>query len=387
VTRPAPAGDLPPRPTYGSGSLADVLPAVVGRLVDDPDAGPAAGPLDAATLGPRVCLLLVDGLGAAALRRNAAVAPFLTGLLAAPASRVITSVFPTTTPIALTSLGTGLAPGRHGVVALLLRLPDGRVVNTLAIPGQVDMRRLQPHPTLFETAVAAGVTVTRVGPAAFDGQGLSEAALRGGDYAPAESVGERVAVAAAAVARSERSLTYVYFGDLDATGHRRGAASDAWLAELAHVDRLAEQLAAALPPGTTMLVTSDHGMVDVPPDRRHDVGSTPALTDGVEVVAGDLRAATVHCRDGAAPDVHAAWTEVLGSDFWVLSRDEAVAAGIYGGVDDRVLPLLGDLVAVARGDAAVVDRRTFPAQVLSLVGLHGSLTDDELYVPLLVHRT
>ena len=229
--------------------------------------------------------------------------------------------------------------------------------------------------------------MTRVGPRAFDGQGLTEAGLRGGRYAAAESAGERVAEAAAAVGRGDRSLTYVYYGELDATGHRRGRDSEAWRQELAHVDRLAEQLAEALPAGSTLLVTSDHGMVDLEPAQRWDVASSPDLDAGVEVVAGDPRAVHVHARPGAAGDVLAAWCAVLGDAFWVLSRDEAVASGLYGPVDDRVAPLVGDVVAVARGRGSVVDPRTAPPGLLDLVGMHGSVTADELGVPLLVHRS
>lgn len=380
--------DLPPLPAYGSGSLADVLPGVLHCLgvpsVPSVPGGPDRLALDVTA---RTCLVLVDGLGMSALRSEPATAPFLTSLLSDSGSRSITSVFPTTTSIALTSLGTGLPPGRHGVTGLVMRLPDGRLVNTLALTGQADMRSLQPHPTAFEVAEAAGVEVTRVGPRKFDGQGLTEAGLRGGRYAPAESVGERVAEAAAAVRRGGRSLTYVYWGELDATGHRHGRGSDAWRQELGHVDRVVEQLAGELPRGSTLVVTSDHGMIDVPSENRWDVSTTPALDDGVEVVAGDLRGVHVHTRPGAAADVLTAWREVLADDFWVLSRDDAVAAGLYGPVvDERVRPLIGDVVAVARKDAAVVDPRVLPDSVLSLVGLHGSVTDDELVVPLLVRH-
>jgi hypothetical protein len=363
--------------------LADLLPAVL-RCLDVPA---AASGLDL-SVSSRVCLVLVDGLGMRGLQAASDVTPFLTSLLADGDSREITSVFPSTTPIALTSLGTGLPSGEHGLVGLMLRVPEtGRVVNTLALPAELDMRALQPRPTVFERAVAAGVAVTRVGPKAFDGAGLSEAGLRGGEYAAGESVGERVAEAAAGVRRGARSLTYVYLGDLDATGHRRGCASEAWRHELGHVDDVLAQLADALPAGATLLVTADHGMVDVPFANRWDVATNAALDEGVEVVAGEPRVAHVHTLAGAAVDVLAAWRETLGDAFWVMSRDEAVGAGLYGPVvAPGVRPRIGDVVAVARADSAVVDSRVLPPAVLGLYGMHGSVTEDELAVPLLVHR-
>ncbi len=375
------ASDPVPVPAYGGGSIADLLPAVLARL--GVPGTPSALQLDTTS---QVCVLLIDGLGWNALQAHPAAAPFLTSLLAVPGSRMLTSVFPTTTPIALTSLGTGLPPGEHGITGLYVRIAPGRVINTLAIPAETDLRALQPRPTVFERAVAAGLTVARVGPRAFDGDGLTQAGLRGGDYAAAESLGERIAETVAAVGRSTTSLTYVYVGDLDATGHRRGCESEAWRQELAHIDRFAQQLAQALPAGATLLVTSDHGMVDVPLENRWDVARTPALDTGVEAVAGDMRGVHVHARDGASQDVQAAWQTTLGDSFWVLSREEAIESGIFGPVvSAEVRPRIGDVVAAARGASAVIDSRLLPQTMQMLVGLHGSVTDDELLVPLLVH--
>jgi hypothetical protein len=368
-----------PVPAFGGGSLADVLPAVLAGLgvPGEPTA------LDV-PVAPRVCVVLIDGLGWNALRARPEDAPYLSSLLGNDHSRAITSVFPTTTPIALTSLGTGLSPGEHGIVGLLLRLAeDGRVVDTLANPAQVDMRALQPRPTAFERAAAAGVEVTRIGPRHFDGAGLSEAGLRGGRYAGAESVGERVDATHDAVRRGERALAYVYLGALDATGHRRGCTSAAWGHELTHIDRVVEQIANALPSEAALVVTSDHGMVDVPFENRWDVAGTPALSAGVDVVAGDLRGVHVHALPGASADVLAAWRETLGADFWVLSRDEAVGAGLYGPVLEHAYRRIGDVVALASDTSAVVDSRVMSPGLLALVGLHGSVTEGELMVPLL----
>ncbi|MEP6759900.1 MAG: nucleotide pyrophosphatase/phosphodiesterase family protein [Sporichthyaceae bacterium] len=370
-----------PVPAFGGGSLADVLPSVLAGLGVAGESAALEFPVTS-----RVCVVLVDGLGWNALRALPEEAPFLTSLLGNDGSRAITSVFPTTTPIALTSLGTGLSPGEHGIVGLLLRLPeDGRVVDTLALPAQVDMRALQPRPTAFERAVAAGIEVTRIGPKHFDGAGLSEAGLRGGRYAGAESKGERVDATHDAVRRGQRSLSYVYLGTLDATGHRRGCSSTAWARELTHIDRVVEQIADTLPAGATLLITSDHGMVDVPFENRWDVADTPSLSAGVEVVAGDLRGVHVHARPGAAEDVLEAWRSTLGADFWVFSRDDAIKAGLYGpAVAEHVYHRIGDVVAVARDTSAVVDRRVMSPELLALVGLHGSVTEDELVVPLLI---
>lgn len=387
-------------PRYGDRSLSELLPAVVGavlagsgRSAPAPAASGAPVPGGALALAPtsRACLLLVDGLGWSLLRRHPDAAPFLTSLLASEPARAgpITVGFPATTATSMGSLGTGSAPGVHGLVGFEVALPgQDRVMNLLRWDDGVDPRAWQPGPTWFERAAAAGVAVTRVGPAGFDGSGLTEAALRGGAFAAADTVGERVAVTLEALRRDAAALVYCYYGDLDTTGHRRGVASPAWRLQLAHVDRMAEQLADGLPPGTALWVTADHGMVDVAPTNRVDVAREPQLAAGVRALAGEPRARHVHTVPGAAGDVLGAWQERLGTRMTVLSRADAVAAGWFGPtVSERVLPRIGDVVAAAREHVAVLDSRRMPPDQLALVGLHGSLTPEELLVPLLELRS
>ncbi len=373
---------FPVPPRYGGGSLADVLPAVLTAL-----GVPGEVPGPALPASERVVVLLIDGLGTLPLQAHADRAPFLSSLLGQDSAHRLTTVFPSTTPIALTSFGTGLTPGEHGVTGLYVRLADGALVNMLAIPAQIDLRAFQPRPTVFERSAALGIQTTRVGPAAFDDAGLTEAALRGGRYVAAESASARATAVHLAVRRPAPALVYCYYGELDSIGHRHGLDSDAWRAELTRVDQWVAHVAAGLPPGTTLLVTSDHGMLDVPPTHRWDIAATPALDAGVEATSGDLRGVQVHVAPGALEDVRSAWREVLGDAFLVLDRDAVVDAGWYGPtVRDDVRSQLGDLLALAVRDHVVVDSRVLPAFVLAMVGMHGGLTPEELEVPLLVHR-
>lgn len=365
-------------PSYGSASLSDLLPSVLAgfgvpgeaRVLDLPVAS-------------RVCVLMIDGLGAELLGRFGSHAPFLAGLRATGTE--LTAGFPSTTATSLSSLGTGLTPGEHGLLGFEFYLPQlGRPMNALAWNKAVDPVTLQPRTTAFERAAAAGVSVSRVGPRSFNGSGLTEAGLRGGRYLAAETPGQRVAAAAEALREGDRSLVYVYFGDLDRTGHLSGCESPAWRFQLEHVDRLAEQIAGALPAGSVLLVTADHGMVDVPDHARYDIARTPALDAGVEMVAGEPRASYVHTRPGAAADVLAAWQERLSHVAWVVSRDQAIDGGWFGpSVSGEMALRIGDVVVAAREPVAVVDSRRMRPELLSLVGMHGSLTPAEQLVPLL----
>ncbi|MBO0823887.1 MAG: alkaline phosphatase family protein, partial [Actinobacteria bacterium] len=156
----------------------------------------------------------------------------------------------------------------------------------------------------------------------------------------------------------------------------------AWRFQLAYTDRLVEQLSAALPGGTALYVTADHGMVDVPAEDRVDADTVPALREGVELLAGEGRARHVYAVPGAQDDVLTAWRATLGDRAWVSSRDEAVSQGWFGPVDGRTAARIGDVVAAMRGRSAVVASIAEPRES-ALVGMHGSLTPAEQRVPLL----
>jgi hypothetical protein len=367
---------LPALPGYGENSLAELGESLLAALGLVGEANPLRlRPAD------RVCVLVVDGLGWELLRGHQAAAPFLSEL--AVSGRPLTAGFPAMTATSLTSLGTGTPPGQHGVLGYQVAVPgEGRLLNTLRWDSRVDPVAWQPGPTIFERAAAAGIAGFHVAHPAVLRTGLSAAALRGAEGVAAGTLGALAAQAAAVLRRSDRALAFVYHGQLDSTGHVFGCSSDAWRYHLGQVDRLAEHLAGALPPGTALYVTADHGMVDVPPQDRTDADTVPGLSDGVALLGGDARSRHVYAEPGAAADVLAAWRDVLGHRAWVVSRDEAIAEGWFGPVDPRVVPRIGDVVAASTGTSAIVATRAEP-QESALIGMHGSLTLAEQAVPLL----
>jgi hypothetical protein len=328
-------------------------------------------------------VLLVDGLGWELLRRHPEQAPFLSTLLGS--GRSLTAGFPATTATSLGSVGTGLTPGAHGVLGYLVAVPGaGKLMNSLRWDPEVDPRVWQPHPTIFQRAAAAGVAVRHVGPRFHDGTGLTTAVFRGAEYRPADSPGEVAAVAGEAARDGDRSLVYAYHGDLDHAGHVFGVGSAAWRYQLQHVDLLAECLAAALPSDAVLLVTADHGMVDIAPGGRVDFDRIPALGDGVALLGGEARARHVYTEPGAAADVLDTWTALVGDRMWVVPREEAIAAGWFGpDVAPEIAPRIGDVVAAAFGDIAVIAGEAEPMES-ALIGLHGSMTAGEQHVPLLL---
>ncbi|MBD8058595.1 alkaline phosphatase family protein [Cellulomonas sp. JH27-2] len=367
---------LPGRDRHCVGS---VLPAVAGAL---------GVPLDGETAGPaipaasRVCVVLVDGLGWTNLSERAGHAPFLRRALAG--SEPLTSTFPSTTATAMGTFGVGLPPGSTGMLGYTVRDPGTATLgNLVSWTGLPPAEQWQPEPTIFQRLVAAGSAVTSVGPARFAGSGLTQAALRGAAYVAAESLPARVDAAVATL--RQPGLAYLYWGDVDKAGHHHGWGSWQWGDALAELDFELGRLARSLPRGTVVVITADHGMVDVDLAARWDVAHDATLGRDVALVAGEPRALHLHLDDQADPvAVRDRWAQVLEHNALVLTRDDAIAAGLLGTVAERVRPVIGDVVVAMRGRATVVDSRTQTPASLELVGVHGSLTPSEMLIPCLV---
>jgi hypothetical protein len=367
----------PVLPEYGGGSLADVLPSIAGAL-----SVPGETNLLGLPPGPRYAVLLLDGLGWNLLRRNAELAPYLASLL--PTGRRLTAGVPSTTAASLTSLGTGLPPGAHGIVGYSSIVPEtGALLNALAWDAPVDPRSWQPHRTVFERVAAAGVATRNVSKARFDNSGLTVAAFRGSAHRGADTVEDRLDATRFASREGKSSLVYVYDSQLDYTGHGQGCESWPWRKELAAADTFASQVRSALPRDAVLVVVADHGMIDVAPECRVDLDVEPELTDGLRLIGGESRFRHLYCMDGAVADVLATYRARLGDQALVLTREEAIGRGWFGPVEDRVAPRLGDVIVASLGAVALVASRRFP-QEAELIGLHGSLTDDEMAIPLLV---
>lgn len=379
-------------PRYGTGSLADLFPSVLAGL-GVPEESDRLG---LGLTADRICVLLIDGLGAVALAAHPEAAPFLSGAAESAPAR-LTAGFPSTTATSLSSLGVGVPPGEHGVVGYLVQIPGyDRPVNSLTwqlagagprvdLRGELIPEQFQPMATVFERAAANGIAVTKVAPARQAGSGLTRASLRGGEFRPSFAVGDLIDGVVTALDAGARSLVYAYHAELDTVGHIRGPASRAWLLELAHVDRIAADIAERLPAGAALVVTADHGMVEL--EDRIDFDTNDALRAGVRQLGGEPRARHVYTVNGAADTIAATWRETLGDDFEVVLRADAIARGWFGPiVADRVAARIGDLVVAARGSAGIIRTSAEPLESM-MVGCHGSLTAAEVEVPLCIYQS
>lgn len=372
---------LPAPPGYGRNSIADVFTSAAAALGLDGFSNALGLPS-----ARRICVVMVDGLGKSLLKQRGGHAPFLRQYL--ENSRTLGSAFPSTTVASLASLGTGLEPGRHGMVGYDVLDPlQDKVVNQLGNWDEgVDPLLWQPYPTVLEQ-VAAELPVVTVSLPRFATSGMTRAALRGGTFVPAVTGHARTQAAAEQLAAHDKVLMYLYFNELDKAGHRYGCGSGQWGDALEELDSSMRRLSASLPADTLLLLTADHGMLDVAPEQRIDYSADPALTAGIRHTAGEPRMVHLYFEPDAGPahreQLLQSWRQAFGRQAWVLTRDEAVDHGLFGRVDASVLPRIGDLLVAAREPLALYDLRRVAPAAMEQIGQHGSLTRAEREVPLL----
>lgn len=362
-------------PDYGRHCLTELLPSAIKALQHEE----AVLPVPAAD---RIVVLLVDGLGHHLLPLARGRTPFLSAMTPLLAGG-IDAAFPSTTATSLTSFGTGTPAGRHGIVGAAFWLPElDNVLSPLGWRDRPDPRMVQSEPTLFEAARDAGIATAVVGPRGFNGGGLTTVALGGASYLGADSPGEAIMAIPAAAAAPPPALVYGYFGDVDKTAHIHGVGSDQWLLDLEWTDRAITQIAQRLPRRTLLLVTADHGMLNCPDEGRIDI-DRPGFGDGVRRIAGEPRVRQVYVQPGvAAEEVARRWRDLLGERAVVLTRVEAIRAGLFGPVSHGIADRIGDVLAMPTGDGSLVSQRT-DSIVSGLRGQHGGLTEVERTVPLL----
>ena len=367
-----------PTDKAGARSLADILPNSVAAL---------QGNSNDLSLPPAesVVVVVVDGLGRAQLQARAGHARFLT----ATKSDSLLSVFPSTTAAALATFATGTLPGRHGLVGYrALDAAHDRVVNQLSGWDELMVPETwQRERTVFESAGDDGVVSFAIGQAKYASSGFTRAILRGARYVPANSLAERRAAAVRIAREHPGSLTYLYIPELDKASHQYGWESGQWLSALEAVDAELQKLSSELPARTGLLVTADHGSIDVPNSAHILFDTAPELIEGVRHVGGEPRCLHLYLEAGAtAADrdaVASVWEDSEGDRAWVATRESVIASGLLGEVSDDVVPRIGDVVVAARKRVVYYDSRPADQTARRMIGQHGSLTHEERSIPLI----
>ena len=366
---PVPIAPPPVLPAYGGACIDGVVRALLERRAGAPSWLPAA-----AAEARQVVLLTLDGLGFEQLSARTHLAPTLSAMSGGP----ITTVAPSTTATALTSLTTGEPPARHGVVGYRVRVGGNDVLNVLRwrVPSG-DARQLVPPDEFQGIEPFEGTRPPVITRAEFSETGFTGAHLAGVRLYGWRMPSTLVTWIRQLLADGE-SFVYAYYDGIDKVAHEYGI-GEAYEDELAAADRLVANVISVLPPGACLVVTSDHGQVDV---DDHIVALSPAVLDFTALLSGEGRFRWLHARPGLEGRLLEAARELYCGQAWVRDRDEAVADGWFGGpLSSDATTRLGDVVLAPFEPVAFLD----PGDVgeVRLRSRHGSLTSAEMLVPLL----
>ena len=321
-----------------------------------------------------VVLLVLDGLGWDAIAEHPDRLPVLGSLTGGS----ITTVAPSTTAAALTSIATGAPPSEHGLVGFRVRV-DGRVLN--ALTWQVEGKR-PPDPVLVQRCPPfQNREVPVVTKAEFRNSGFTEAHLRGARFFGWRTVSGLVEHCRRLTADRE-PFVYAYYPGIDEVAHAHGLRDEFYGAELAFADRLVGDLLGVLPESAALVVTADHGQVHVGPEGWRPVGP---FDDLVDACSGDGRFRYLHARRGAHDELLAGAREEHGGHAWVMSQEQLIDERWLGPPPGAVIRRrLGDVVVAPFEPVAIVDP-ALPREA-RLVSAHGSLTAAEMQVPLVAGR-
>ncbi len=367
IPQPNGAGE-PLLPRFDGPCIANVVPALIGAT-DAPPWLPAA-----ALEADRVVLLVIDGLGWEQLQARPTLAPTLRSF----AGGAITTIAPSTTATALTTITTGLPPGQHGVVGYRVAV-EGRVLNTLrwTVDGR-DARTSIPPATFQPHACFGAQKPAIVTRAEFRTSGFTGAHLDGTRFSGYRVLSTLVTEVGRLLGAHE-PFVYAYYDGLDKVGHEYGLGPH-YDAELVAIDRMVADLLAVAPPGTALVVISDHGQVHV---DDNVVTLHPDVAALVALQSGEGRFRWLHPRAGRGADLLAACQDHHADTAWVRSVEQTLDEGWWGpDPTDAARRRLGAVALVAREDVAYHDPDDTGPYVL--VGRHGSLTSAEMLVPLLV---
>ena len=371
-------------------NLASMLPSVpksLGRLSDVYLSAylalsTAENPLKLA-VRKSYLVILVDGLGTANIRSAGGHASFLNQKLGSAKS--LFSGFPATTTTSLTSLATGEPNGQHAVLGHRIYERELKqninFLNDLGV--DLDPQKYQNLETISERASAQGVTVSTIGPAEYDGSGFTMATMPAAKYISAESFQDRFRASLKAL-QVPNSLTYLYFPELDQLAHRFGVDSTNWLNAIEDIDSELAKFAASLPSNSGVVLTADHGVIDVPADRHIYLDEYECFID-LEQIGGDPRVGFLYFKSGTDIEgTRQTISQAIGSMCDVVTVSEIVEAGWLAKLSFQAASVAPDLVILPKSDRVVYHRGFAKSRSLLMIGQHGGMTQAEWEVPMII---
>lgn len=328
-------------------------------------------------------VVLIDGLGSDNIRSNQAYARNIAAKAAT--SKTLFCGFPSTTASSLASLATGRESGEHAFIGYrVFDRTANRTVNLLNdLAPEQDSRLYQPLKTVSEFAIEKGFRVQTIGKADYQFSGLTAATMPGAKYIVADSIADRFSVTAKEL-RTASTLIYLYIPELDQIGHRFGTNSSMWLEQLEEIDSELGKFLKQLPKSAGMVLTADHGMIDIPTTQQIYLDELEAFDDLV-MLGGDPRVGFLYFQSGV--DLKLKQSEIetkLSGLCQLVTFEELVDKGWFAQLSEAANRFRPDLVLLANSNRTIYHRKFAKPKSLEMIGQHGGMTKPEWEVPLLV---
>ena len=379
------------RPDYSGGSLVNLMASIVASRGGEAHHRPLRD-LDAEKLraARNVILVIVDGLGDNYMLRRGAG-----GELARRRRASLTSVFPSTTASAITTSYTGRTPLEHGLTGWFTYFGEAGCVSA-ALPFRsrgdhlsltrrgVNAEQIYIARSIFEALPVCSVVVTYKD--IIDSE-YNVRHTRGAERVAYETLDELVSHIEAAVKSSdERKFVYAYWPLYDMISHRFGAESAQAFAEFEKIDGAFGRLVARLA-GThsTIIVTADHGFIDVAPEETFEL--PPSLASMLRFpLCGERRVAYCHVHDASAFSAKA--QDWLDGRADIVPSATLVEQGWFGPgtPHPRLAERIGDVAIVMRERYTLKDWTPGESRHLH-IGNHGGTSEDEMLIPLILEET
>ncbi|MFQ5615343.1 MAG: alkaline phosphatase family protein [Anaerolineales bacterium] len=405
-------GDEFIHPHYEGGSILNI-PSTICRLLDVPGIG--AQPLIPEILDPierglapgirRVVMVLMDALSLHRLQRwlRQGGVPLWGSLLKDGLLAPLTSVVPSTTSAALPTLWSGLSPAQHAMVGYELWLKEyGVVANMIQqspfnVPGSLEKAGFEPEkalpgPTLGTHLASYGVNSYAFQHFTIARSGLSRVFFTDVDVRPFGTAVELVVNLRKLIeSRSkERQLIGVYWGQVDHFSHVYGPDDERVVAEFAHFTAafsalFYNKLRPNVRKDTLLILTADHGQVATRKAPHFDLRNHPGLAQRLPILpTGENRFIYFNIRPDQTGAVQEYLDHTFAKQFIQVDPANAMNSGLFGPGEPhpQLRDRLGDMIAIARGDAYL----WWGKKENPLIGRHGGMSPDEMLVPLLAVR-
>ena len=332
---------------------------------------------------PRVShaiVILVDGLGYENLLQSPAYARFLSSNL----KESIRCEFPSTTATSITGFATGSRSSEHGVIGYSVFDRELQAVKNLLTGWDSWASAEEFKSTLTLSESTLDVSFRAIGPKAYASSGFTALTMTSAEYLAAESIADRFQEVEKAISRSGQSINYLYVPELDQTAHKFGVGSNQWLHQLEELDLIINRFISKLSGNVGVIVTADHGVIDVPSISHIYLDEFEWFTSAVIQTTGDPRCNFIYLHNHEDTEhFKSALNTEFGEIAYICDAKELSESGWAGDFSESSTKYLPDLFLIWKNRQVGYDRRFAKTHHMNLIGQHGGISDAETRIPLI----